>query len=167
MSKEFKIEVYPEDIRDTLCAMANVQSSDDRQSIVDAMYNLACVCKNPLNNDYFRSFYNVLERIANMYTVNTQLEYMYRDEGNYKQWKTVILCGKMTKKEFEELMSLCDPDGNFIPEAVGLPFDFENAYLPFAELHSFNETIETPTTDLSVEDLMKNFRDAQAQWNCA
>ena len=63
---DFKKEIYPEEIAQTLCNLAS--ENPDEQTVKDceeAIYQLAAIAENPLNSDYYRTLYKVLEAIVN------------------------------------------------------------------------------------------------------
>lgn len=62
---DFKKEIYPDEIAQTLCNLAS--ENPDEQTVKDceeAIYNLLAIAENPLNCDYYRTLYKVLEEIV-------------------------------------------------------------------------------------------------------
>lgn len=51
----------------------------------------------------------------------TELEYMYRDAGNYKAYGTVLLSGSIDPSDRRDIVSKMDDGLYFIAEQVGLP----------------------------------------------
>lgn len=62
---DFKKEIYPDEIAQTLCNLAS--ENPDEQTVNDceeAIYQLAAIAENPYNSDYYRTLYKVLEEIV-------------------------------------------------------------------------------------------------------
>lgn len=62
---DFKKEIYPDEIAQTLCIIAS--ENPNEQTVKDceeAIYQLAAIAENPYNSDYYRTLYRVLEEIA-------------------------------------------------------------------------------------------------------
>lgn len=62
-------EVHPEDIAEKLTRLADFGNDTEaeeraKSDILDAVYHLDAICQNEYNADYFRTFYNVLARVA-------------------------------------------------------------------------------------------------------
>lgn len=105
--------------------------------------------------------------------MNTKIEYLYRDAGNYKKYNTAIVSGEITSLQVDIIMSCLEIWGLFIPELVGLParrleefsFQYEED-TPFFELNreSFSLTEEPPTCDVTVEILVAKFEEAKGNW---
>lgn len=62
-------EVHPTDIAEKLLTLADLDITEEekdiaRDQLTDALYYLDCICENPMNNDYHRTFYNVLATIT-------------------------------------------------------------------------------------------------------
>lgn len=61
----FKAEYYPEEIAEALCAIIGKEPGEQEQrDYVDALYYLHTICQNNLNNEYFRTFYKLLEHLT-------------------------------------------------------------------------------------------------------
>lgn len=103
---------------------------------------------------------------------NTRLYYLYRDASNWKTLNSVVLKGKITDEMHNEMKSCCE-DGveMFIPEQVGLDLirDWETTMddHPYAELGEYELVPNEPTTDMTVEELLEEFRKAKDNWNPA
>ena len=101
---------------------------------------------------------------------NTELNYTYRDASNYKTYNSVVLEGIMTTEMFEEMKSCCE-DGIdlFIPEQLGLDLirDWRTTEddHPYAELTDFELVPNKPTTDITVDELLRRFRLAKDNWH--
>jgi len=52
--------------------------------------------------------------------MNTRVEYLYRDSGNYKQFASVVLTGEITPEERARIAAALDSGEYFIPGQVGL-----------------------------------------------
>ena len=101
---------------------------------------------------------------------NTRLNYLYRDASNWKTSNYVILPGQMTFEQFEEMKACCE-DGYemFIPEQVGLDLirEWETTEddHPYAELEDYGLVPDKPTTDMTPEELLEEFRNAKDNWH--
>ncbi|MCC8140123.1 MAG: hypothetical protein LIO67_07495 [Lachnospiraceae bacterium] len=105
--------------------------------------------------------------------MNTKIEYLYRDAGNYKKYNTAIICGEITPEQVDMIIDCLDCREWFIPEQVGLPaerleefsFDSDEDH-PFLELRKtdFSLTEDAPDCDITVEELVANFGKAKGQW---
>lgn len=71
MEKKFNIEKYPQEIADRLYELQKdfdwADYEEEKEEILDdlenAIYYLKSICENEYNNNYFRTFYKVLENI--------------------------------------------------------------------------------------------------------
>jgi hypothetical protein len=52
---------------------------------------------------------------------NTLISYMYRDAGNYKQFRDVVAAGRITREQFDRFVENLDEGFRFVPGQVGLP----------------------------------------------
>lgn len=100
---------------------------------------------------------------------NTRLNYLYRDAANFKTCNSVVLKGKMTDEMFAEMQACCgDAKEMFIPEQVGLDLirDWETTMddHPYAELEDYELVPNEPTTDMTVEELLRRFQEAEGDW---
>ncbi len=50
----------------------------------------------------------------------TELDYMYRDASNYKQYTSVVLAGVITVEQVEKILGACKNDYLFVPELLEL-----------------------------------------------
>lgn len=62
-------EVHPTDISDALSKLADFGNDTEAEEVAkndlaEALYNLDTICQNEYNNNYYRTLYNVLARIA-------------------------------------------------------------------------------------------------------
>lgn len=69
MSDIFKAEYYPDDIAEGLCRLAGEdfpEGYDERNDhdYTECLYQLMAICENEYNNDYYRSFYRLLENVV-------------------------------------------------------------------------------------------------------
>ena len=99
------------------------------------------------------------------------MEYLYRDASNYKAYNYVILPGRITKAQIEEIMA-CLPDGeNFIPSDVGLPEirfgEYTEDDVPWFELSKdgFSDADEEPTISITPQELVDRFRAQKEKWS--
>lgn len=130
----------------------------------------ACNDRNELI-DLFAELADKLKAVRNdPIQCNTRLNYLYRDASNYKTCNSVVLKGAITPEMFEEMKSCCE-DGyeDFIPEQLGL--DLIRAWEtteddhPYAELEDYELVPDKPTTDMTPEDLLEEFRKAKDNWH--
>lgn len=101
---------------------------------------------------------------------NTKIEFLYRDASNYKMQTTVVVRGAMTEQGVREIMDSLDSGTYFIPSQVGLDgerfSDETEDDHPWFELYetSFSLTANTPTSELSFEELVEKFKAAADNW---
>lgn len=70
-TNNFIYEKYPQEISLKLYELQKdmdwMDYEEDKEKILNnlenALYHLKSLCENPYNNDYFRTFYNVLENL--------------------------------------------------------------------------------------------------------
>ena len=70
-TNNFNIEKYPQEIANKLYELAKdmdyMDYEEEKEEILrdleNALYYLKAICENPYNNDYFRTFYKILENI--------------------------------------------------------------------------------------------------------
>lgn len=104
-------------------------------------------------------------------TLNTKIEYLYRDAGNWKAYNEEIVKGAITKKQINEIMECLEDGDQFIPSQVDLgevkleEEDTEDDTCWF-ELYenNFSITKQRPTVDLTVEELVENFKKRKHAW---
>ena len=102
---------------------------------------------------------------------NTELTYMYRDGGNWKQFETVVLRGEMTPADMDLIISKLESGYLFFPEQVGLPRLQHRWERLNADDHVYHELDRSdikivdapPTTTLSARELVENFR--RVEWD--
>ena len=61
-------DYYPDDIARALCYM--VSDNPDKETIDDcenALYNIKCIAGNEFNDEFYRTFWNVLQKITEKY----------------------------------------------------------------------------------------------------
>lgn len=104
---------------------------------------------------------------------NTKFSFLYRDASNYKTYNEFILSGTLTPDEIDEIVA-CACGDNFIAEQVGLSHDLPGELndddhcwceLYYESNHGFETTDESPTTDLTAQQLLENFRNAKGNWD--
>ena len=103
-------------------------------------------------------------------TKNTQINYLYRDAGNYKICNSCIIKGEIEAEQEKEIRQCCLPEYiQFIPSRVGLPehrFDgWSEDDTPFFELEGFELTEEDPDVDLTVRQLVTRFEVMKDSWS--
>lgn len=58
-------EYYPDDIANALFDLAGIEPTADLfEKLENAIYHFKCIAENPYNNDYFRTFYKILEKMT-------------------------------------------------------------------------------------------------------
>jgi len=103
-------------------------------------------------------------------TVNTKINYLYRDAHNYKQHNEVVVFGTFTEYQIDIIMDCLDGGEYFIPKQVGLPeerFDkwTEDDHCWFElERDGFEATDMEPNVDLTCEEMIRRFMDAKGNW---
>lgn len=103
--------------------------------------------------------------------MNTVIEYLYRDAGNYKVWNEAVIQGILSQQQIKTILS-CLADGLwFIPRFVGLPGkQFDNwdveADHPFFELGSdwIRTEAREPTVDITPRELTERFVANKDRW---
>lgn len=104
---------------------------------------------------------------------NTKFSFLYRDAGNYKTYNEYVLAGGLTAEEIQEIFE-CGEMGSFISAQVGLSHDFpgricedDHAWCEFFEedSHGFEPTDFKPTSELTAQQLLENFRAAKGHWD--
>lgn len=53
--------------------------------------------------------------------VNTKISYLYRDASNYKAYNEVIIKGKISPEQINQIMECLDDGEYFIPCQIGFP----------------------------------------------
>ena len=98
--------------------------------------------------------------------MNTKINYLYCDGGNYKRRQEAIVAGIFTKDDRVIIQNALDDGLWFIPEQIGLSCDRFSEYETdeydhcFCELeidNDFEETEDPPTVDMTAEDITKAF----------
>ena len=99
--------------------------------------------------------------------MNTKFSYLYRDAGNYKFFKDVVLDGVLSLDQLNP--SLWESE-YFIPSEVGLP-DLQPEPLTvddhiWHEIDAIEYTDDEPTTDISATSLVERFKISKKNsWN--
>lgn len=103
--------------------------------------------------------------------MNTKISYLYRDAENNKVHNECIVCGEISDKQKEAILSSLDEGQYFIPSKVGLPekqFDEYDPELdhPWFELgaDSFDDTDFPSTVPISVTELTDSFARRAGRW---
>ena len=99
--------------------------------------------------------------------MNTLITYQYRDASNYKEFETVITNGLLSLKDIEEY--LYDKEF-FVPSEIGLkdlqPENLNQDDHIWHEILEINHTHEKPTTNMTAEKIVSNFRKVSLEeWN--
>ena len=104
---------------------------------------------------------------------NTRIKYLYRDASNYKTWNEVTVKGQFTKDQINEILDCCENHEYFIPEQIGWDllrgWDVTEDDHCYGELNeeNFEPTDKPVTLDISVDDVLKLFRDSKDKWDAA
>ena len=99
--------------------------------------------------------------------MNTRIEYLYRDDGNYKKYYSFVLNGEIM---LEQLTQYLHEGSYFIPSQIGLP-DLQTSPLSvhdhiWHELDIVEPTTESATVSISAEAFKAAFASANANsWN--
>lgn len=108
--------------------------------------------------------------------VNTRIDYLYRDLGNYKTLNSVVVDGALSEDDVSRVLDACvpGPDSSlFIPYQVGLPED-RGGFTPDADMDaaffevdcaSFALTVAEPTIAISAPDLVARFDLRRGRWD--
>ena len=104
--------------------------------------------------------------------MNTKMHYFYQDGSNHKVHSEVVLKGEITQEQQAEIASCLHDVSEFIPSQVGL---FDNRFPtieeddgPWFELYpnvDFSQTELSPDVELSVDELVENFKKAKDRWD--
>lgn len=100
---------------------------------------------------------------------NTRIDYLYRDEDNYKQANSEVIPGHFTRKQINEIIDSLDGGSYFVPSAVGfeeIRFDqISNSDTAWFELvnytNAFVETDEPVTVDMTPKRSLRHSRSAR------
>lgn len=104
--------------------------------------------------------------------MNTRINYVYRDAGNYRIYNECIVPGLMTPSQKQEIQNCCLDRSLFVPSQVGLPenrFDsWSEDDTPFFEVGEplFEETSEPANVNISIPNLVASFRMEKNRWGC-
>lgn len=108
--------------------------------------------------------------------INTKFTYLYRDAGNYKRFKSVVLRGELF---LEAVQDYLEDHDKFIAEQVGLEspqtgWDEDNYEFPTEDDHvwcevcpdGFEPTNDEPTVSCTADELVVKFQQAhEAGWD--
>jgi len=106
-------------------------------------------------------------------------EYLYRDADNFKVFGEILLLGRVTDDNEDEIRSLLAYEEVFVAEQVGLPvlypqlWKFSNgptradhAFHEFVKLREASETeFESMSLWGSFDALLDRFKDVEHEWN--
>ena len=106
--------------------------------------------------------------------MNTALELIYRDAGNYKSYQTEIVSGVISPIEWQSIITTLDMGENFVAEQVGLTQPEASSVLDPELDHGFTSlmgveddpqyTDDGPTVSLTARELVTRFL-AVDTWN--
>lgn len=107
-----------------------------------------------------------------MGTLNTQINYLYRDADNYKILNTCIIAGVIDAEQIAKIMECLDDGEYFIPRQVGLPerrfdkIDPQSDHCWFElSSNSFELTDRPSDFNLTAKELVENFQKAKDHWD--
>jgi hypothetical protein len=104
--------------------------------------------------------------------MNTSLTYLYRDAGNWKQFKTIILRGSLSQEDKDTIQSKLRDGLYFLPEQVGLKSlqahahdlnELDHIWHEF-DISSVAPSEEKPTELITASRLVRNFQELEI-WN--
>lgn len=161
MSKTFKIPVYWQ--------MHSIMTIE-AETLVEAIEQ-AMDAPLPEDGEYLDGSFEVdEERLASDYPdenvdsceyPNTRIDYIYRDDCNYKTPFSVVLPGSLTKKQMDEIWDHSDP---FYPERFG--FTWLKEFPDYHEITEVEKTDEEPTEKMTAEEFYERFmRDMEEDEN--
>ncbi len=104
--------------------------------------------------------------------MNTLINYLYRDADNYKVYNHCVIEGEISSEQVAEIMDSLEDGEYFIPNQVGLPekrFDVidpkaDHCYFELCD-DDFELTEALAEIDLTVDQLVENFRKAKGSWD--
>lgn len=100
-------------------------------------------------------------------------DYLYRDASNYKSWGSLLLEGRATEIELEQLRAQLNCDEFFIAEQVGIPTLYDELWSPTEDehvWHTFHELRQAEAEEItgqpwgSVSELIARFKSVN-KWN--
>lgn len=91
--------------------------------------------------------------------MNTRIDYMYRDPGNYKQFNTIVIQGEV---DIDLFKSVLDEELYFIPSQLGLE-DLQGRFCngvqaddhPWHELEEIEHTDDAPVVGSDAGELYR------------
>lgn len=101
---------------------------------------------------------------------NTRIEYLYRDQSNYKRLNGVVVPGEITPEQQRRILATLEDGEYFVPRNVGLP---ETKFASttqddhdFFELDSasFYPTDKDPEITTDPEALTRRFEACAGKW---
>ncbi len=86
--------------------------------------------------------------------MNTQVEYLYRDGSNYKQWGKVIFRGACDTALRDRLSAALDSNELFVAHQIRLPELFFADGRLYADDHCFHELARISATEAPADDAL-------------
>lgn len=103
--------------------------------------------------------------------VTTCIYYLYRDADNYKKLNKIIVPGRYTNEQINEIISSLSEGQWFIPSMIGFPEEKiddkeTDADHPWFELETsdFEPSNEKPDIDKSPEEIVALFKSTKGHW---
>ena len=160
------------------CAVELIEMNDPYRKMppglkgtVTAVDNAGTVHVNWENGSTLGAAYGA-DKIRRIYK-NTRIEYLYRDECNYKTNNEVVVAGTITEEQIKAILECCESGELFIPEQIGwdLRRDWEVSQYDhcYAEIYagSFQPTDVPQTSDMNADQVVEAFRKAKDKWDAA
>ncbi len=105
--------------------------------------------------------------------MNTKIEYLYRDAGNYKKYNEAVVKGEFESEDLKTVFKSLRDGEFFIPEQVGLPLERTSDEITeddhcYAELNedSITLTDDNPTIDATWKGVFEGFKvTLKSGWN--
>ena len=99
---------------------------------------------------------------------NTKINYIYRDASNYKTYNSVVVAGKMTEDQENQIIEALDDATWFIPAKVGLPANRFETWTEddhyWFEWDGFESTKAPTTVSLTASELVEAFVNCRDSW---
>ena len=106
--------------------------------------------------------------------MNTEIEYLYRDAGNYKSYQTIVVKGEITDEQRKRIAASLEDGLYFCPRQIGLPekrngklCDLDHGYFELeTDSFSLTERRASPIKGgaITAEELANRFESVD-KWN--
>ena len=99
--------------------------------------------------------------------MNTKINFVYSDEGNYKTWFSEIVSGDATAEQIEAIRNSLIDNEFFVPSELGFRCDYDeeaaSSFCAFDE-PAFVPTAGQTTVSLTMEELVERFQSMRRKW---